>query len=48
MHMKVFLCLVGLQTNGHLHDQRLGGIIMWVPGACITLLAMTICIFCMG
>ena len=26
---------------GHLHDQRLGGLIMWVPGGIIMLIAMT-------
>ena len=29
----------------HLDDQRLGGIIMWVPGGFITFMSMTICFF---
>ena len=29
----------------HLDDQRLGGIIMWVPGGFITFISMTICFF---
>lgn len=29
----------------HLDDQRLGGLIMWVPGGFMTLLAITICFF---
>ena len=32
-------------TWTHLDDQRLGGIIMWVPGGFITFLSMTICFF---
>lgn len=30
---------------GHLDDQRLGGLIMWVPGGFITFVTMTICFF---
>ena len=29
----------------HLDDQRLGGLIMWVPGGFITFISMTICFF---
>lgn len=32
-------------TWTHLDDQRLGGIIMWVPGGFITFIMMTICFF---
>lgn len=30
---------------GHLHDQRLGGLIMWVPGGFVMLIAMTAVFF---
>ena len=32
-------------TWTHLDDQRLGGIIMWIPGGFFTFLSMTICFF---
>ena len=30
---------------GHLDDQRLGGLIMWIPGGFITFISMTVCFF---
>ena len=30
---------------GHLQDQRVGGLIMWVPGGLVMLIAMTVVFF---